>query len=167
MWHLGQRKIDHPAPTHTDDLHLAGIWVRGTQLPTAEEVEVQSPSEGPHRRSQATISESATVNLLRLLDELPNRTDFIVEGGRPSRKSRLRLRLFVTIVLVYNVRHETIMNVRRADIRPDGCTLCLRKGDTWGEELHREMNGPVRKAYTDLDSILDPTAPADRFNSTH
>ena len=136
---------------------LSEIGVNGPSLHLLKKSKTRFVSLAPNQeRKQATITDAQILEMIDRLEALPDREDFFAGSVRVSRVSRLRLRLFMYLAMTYNARHESIMGITRADVRPDSCTLVLRKGDTNGIPITREMNGMVWDAYTDLVNEIGP-----------
>ena len=136
---------------------LRTVGLVGPSLKILQNSKTRFVSLAPNQeRKQATITDAQIHELIDRLEALPDREDFFAGSVRVSRVSRLRLRLFMYLAMTYNARHESIMGITRADVRPDSCTLVLRKGDAKGIPITREMNGMVWDAYTDLVNEIGP-----------
>ncbi len=136
---------------------LRTVGLVGPSLKILQNSKTRLVSLAPNQeRKQATITDAQILEMIDRLEALPDREDFFAGSVRVSRVSRLRLRLFMYLAMTYNARHESIMGITRADVRPDSCTLVLRKGDSRGIPITREMNGMVWDAYTDLVNEIGP-----------
>ena len=66
------------------------------------------------------LSEAQVRHLIQIVEELPERTDFVVKGFVAGPLHRARLRLRVLLAAGYSLRAASIHGMKRGDITPDG-----------------------------------------------
>ena len=96
------------------------------------------------------LSEAQVRHLIQIVEELPERTDFVVKGfvAGPLRRARLRLR--VLLAAGYSLRAASIHGMKRGDITPDGLAYTVQKGGHSGQTINRSMHSTIWRAYVDL-----------------
>ena len=102
---------------------------------------------------QETITHTEMESLLRLIRELPTRTDLVVKGCTTTKRKRLELRLYLLTAAAYALRQGTLMKLCGSDFSKYAFTYRIAKGERTGENCLRSMNESVWQAYEEYTNV--------------